>query len=345
MISITCVGDINLKFENQLKFETEIIEIFNKSDIRFGNLETVVSNNEGVPQEKAFNFKASTETFNLLLPLKFDVLNIANNHTLDFGEMLKKDTKKNVSKYGIKIIGENYNSYDSEIIEVKNKKIAFIGVERNKIENFPLLLAKIKQLREEVSYVILSIHWGIELCFSPSPKQRKMAYDLIENGVDIIIGHHPHVLQGIEKYKDGLIIYSLGNFQFKLEKKDIEINQYTEIVEILLDDKKMSIKKYPIFIKENGNPTTKLTKLQLNKYRLIEKKCQFYIENLNYINFIKEVSSYNMEQNLIAWKARKLKKEKYYYLKKIKWFLKPQNILIYILYITKKKIGDSIYGE
>lgn len=337
MISITCVGDINLKFENQLNFETEIISIFNKSDIRFGNLETVVSDKEGIIKEKAFNFKANTETFKLLLPLKFDILNIANNHTLDFGEELKKDTKKIVSQYGIKVIGENFTFYDCEIIKIKDKKIAFIGIERDEIKDFSLLLKKIEQLKKETDYIILSIHWGIELCFSPSPKQKKMAHTLIENGVNVIIGHHPHVLQGIEKYKDGIIIYSLGNFQFKLEKKDIEINQYTEIVEILLDNNKISTKEYPIFIKENGNPTAKLTNLQLKNYNLIKEKCKFYIKNLNYINFIKEVSNYNMEQNLIAWKVRKAKKEKQYYLKKIKWFLRPTNMLMYILYTINKK--------
>ncbi|MCI6152848.1 MAG: CapA family protein [Fusobacterium perfoetens] len=341
MISIICVGDINLKYENKLEFEKEIIDIFKNSDIRFGNLETVVSNKEGIPEEKAFNFKANTEKLELLKPLNFTVLNIANNHTLDFGKKLKIDTKKNVLNYGIKVIGENINSYDIEVLEINNKKIAFMGIEKIKEINYSIFFEKIKEIKKTVDYIIISIHWGVELCFSPTPKQRKIAYDLIENGVDIIIGHHPHVLQGIEKYKNGIIIYSLGNFQFKLEKKDIELNQYTEIVKIIIDDNKIYTEEYPIFIKDNGNPTTKLIKEQLKKYFLIKEKCKFYIKNLNYFNFLNEVSNYNMAQNLIAWRIRKEKREKNYILKKIKWFLTPKNMVIYIFYIFKKVIRGN----
>ena len=75
MISIIYVGDINLKFEGKLEFEKEIINIFKKGDIRFGNLETVVSEKKGIIKEKAFNFKASPKKLELLSPLKFDILN------------------------------------------------------------------------------------------------------------------------------------------------------------------------------------------------------------------------------------------------------------------------------
>lgn len=338
MISIICVGDINLKFEGKLEFEKEIINIFKKGDIRFGNLETVVSEKKGIIKEKAFNFKASPKKLELLSPLKFDILNIANNHTLDFGEDLKKDTKNYVLQQGIKVIGENKRLYDVEILNIKDKKIAFIGIEsyREKIPND--LIDLVKELRKKVEYIVVSIHWGIELCLSPSKKQRRFAHKLIDNGVNIIVGHHPHVLQGVEKYNKGIIIYSLGNFQFEIEKEDIELTQYTNILELLIDKDDVQVKEHPIFILKNGNPTLKLEKETEEKYMQIKKRCNYCIENLTFFNFLKEVSLYNMEQHLIAWKIRKEKKEKNYLLKKIKWFLHPKIIILYILFLINKKL-------
>lgn len=72
----------------------------------------------------------------------------------------------------------------------------------------------IKLAKQHSDFVIISLHWGIENVFYPSPKQIDLAHKLIDSGATIILGHHPHVVQGIEKYKNGLIAYSLGNFQF-----------------------------------------------------------------------------------------------------------------------------------
>lgn len=342
MISIICVGDINLKFKRKLEFEKEIIKIFEKGDIRFGNLETVVSDKDGSIKEKAFNFKANPKKLELLSPLKFDILNIANNHTLDFGEDLKKDTKNHILQQEIKVIGENKESYDIEVLNIKGKKIAFIGIESYDEKTLNNLISLINELKQKVKYVIVSIHWGIEICFSPSKKQRRFAHKLIDNGVNVIIGHHPHVLQGIEKYNKGIIIYSLGNFQFEIEKEDIELTQYTNILELLIDKDDIQIKEYPIFILKNGNPTLKLGKEKEEKYIQIKKRCNYCIENLTFFNFLKEASLYNMEQHLIAWKIRKEKKEKNYLLKKIKWFLHPSILILYIMYIINKKLLKSL---
>lgn len=337
MISLVCVGDINLKFrDKELEFEDEIIDIFNTADLRFGNLETVISNKSGIIEEKAYNFKADIKKLDLLSPLKFDVLNIANNHTLDFGQELKNDTKKNVLEKGIKVIDNNENLYNVEYFDVKNKKIAFIGIQYFDKKNSTKLNNLIKKLKKNVDYVILSIHWGIELCFSPTINQKKWGHELIDNGVDLIIGHHPHVLQAIEKYKKGIIIYSLGNFQFEIEDEDIEFTQYTEIVKIYLSEEKLEVKEYPIFITKEGIPTRKLNLSQLEKYKNLKIKCQSCLKNISYINVLKEMSTYNMEQHMLAWKKRELKKEKNLLIKKLKWFLNPQIMLAYIFYLFNK---------
>lgn len=336
MISIICVGDINLNFEEELKFEKEIINIFEKGNIRFGNLETVVSDKEGSIKEKAINFKANSQKLELLSPLKFNILNIANNHILDFGEDLKKDTKNNILKYGINVIGENLDSYDIKIMNIKNKNIGFIGIQFFDQKKSSVLNKKIKDLKEKVDYVILSIHWGEEICLSPTVKQRKWGHQLIDNGVDIIIGHHPHVLQGIEKYKNGIIIYSLGNFQFKIEKGDVDLTQYSNILELSLGKNGIEVKEYPVFILKNGNPTLILSEERKEKYLNIKEKCSYYIKNLTYFNYLKEMSYYNIPDNLNSWEIRKNKKEKNYLLKKIKWILHPNIMIPYILFLINK---------
>lgn len=347
MISLICVGDINLKFRDNLIFEKEIVEIFKKGNLKFGNLETVVSELGGIPESKAFNFKVKIEKLKLLKELEFDVLNIANNHTLDFGEELKKDTKKNILEENIKVIGENINNnYDIEIFKVKEKNIAFLGIDITEIKDKVKILETIREVKSKVDYLIFSIHWGIELCYSPTINQRKLAYQLIDNGVDIILGHHPHVIQGIEKYKKGIILYSLGNFQFKLEEKIIDLNQYTNIFKLKITEEKIEVETYPVFIQEDGNPTVKLNEKQKIRHKEIQEKCQEYIENLNYFNILKEMSNYPMKQHLIAWKKRKQKKEKNYYLKKIRWFISPKNFVVFFLYLIREifigvKNGDN----
>jgi len=77
-----------------------------------------------------------------------------------------------------------------------------------------LILHQIAGLRDEVDFIVVSLHWDVENVFYPSPAQQRLARNLIDHGVSIILGHHPHVLQGIERYQDGLILYSLGNFNF-----------------------------------------------------------------------------------------------------------------------------------
>ena len=276
--------------------------------------------------------------------LNFDILNIANNHTLDYGLNLKKDTKKNILDSNIKVIGENIDKYDVEIINIKESKIAFIGIDIFSINNFNEILTTIKITKQKSDYLILSIHWGIEFCLCPTIKQRKIAHMLIDNGVDIILGHHPHVLQGIEKYKNGIIIYSLGNFQFKLEKEDIDLNQYTDILKITIDKKNIKIEKYPVFITQDGIPTLELDRKQKKKYNEIINKCDYYIKNLNYFIILNEMSNYFIQQHLVAWKKRKQKNEKNYFFKKVKWFLHPRNVILTTIYFIKK-IFRGEYGD
>ena len=189
-------------------------------------METVLST-EGKEKEKAVPLHISHEKVKYLKEVNFDVLNLANNHIMDLGIAGFNKTLEVLMKNNLQFIGVSNNKYnlDYVIIEKQGIKLGFLAyaqcgevflkesIRINKLE-LKKITKDIEFIKQKCDFVIVSLHWGIENVFYPSPKQINLAHELIESGATIILGHHPHVIQGIEKYKNGLIAYSLGNFQF-----------------------------------------------------------------------------------------------------------------------------------
>jgi len=198
------------------------------SDILFGNLESPLTSDKSLPR-RGFGFTGDPEMARWLKDYGFTVLSVSNNHAFDRGAGGITDTLKYLSKFGIVACGggtEPSEPYQPQIVDVKGTKFAFFAAES--IVNFDStsgksgvafldskkIISEIKKIRNDVDFVIVSLHWGNEYKKHPNTNQIRIAHDFIDNGADVIIGHHPHVLQGIERYKDGLIFYSLGNFIF-----------------------------------------------------------------------------------------------------------------------------------
>lgn len=202
-------------------------------DYVFANLEGAVTNNGlHYPPEMLYDFAFDPETVNSLKDYNFNIFSLANNHLADQGQRGIKETYENLNDLGFYYFGcrdgylspsFSYNNTDvlSEdncsmiITETKNRKIAWLGfsvvyqtIDENKI------IEKIKTAKENSDFVIVSPHWGIEYQTKASDRQRNLAKKMVENGADLIIGHHPHVIQDYEKYQDAYIFYSLGNFMF-----------------------------------------------------------------------------------------------------------------------------------
>lgn len=218
-----CLGfGIKSKFEEQWgsKWRNNILSVTNGSDIVVGNLESPLLDSSLA--EKS-DFYGSPLFAGFIKNCGVNILNIANNHILEHGKIGYKETLKALQDSGIGIVGDNNKVL---YLQKENYKIAvagFCGVDLDRFDNedcFSILneqnikLALDDITANNVDFKIFCFHWGNEYIHIPSLEQRKLAYKLVDAGVDVIIGHHPHVIQPYEQYKNGHIFYSLGNFCF-----------------------------------------------------------------------------------------------------------------------------------
>jgi poly-gamma-glutamate synthesis protein (capsule biosynthesis protein) len=204
-----------------------------EADIVFGNLEAIVSaaNADPAYPDKLYNFHTTADAVPALRKAGFTILTLANNHAMDYGYPAVRKTKTLLEENGIREFGAGRDLNEarhSSIIHVGNTRFGFLGysiahseavyAEKTKPGIAPVRLSDIQTdivaLRGQVDVIIVSLHWGKEYNNKPSERQRSVAHRIIDWGADLILGHHPHVMQGIEIYKGKIIAYSLGNFVF-----------------------------------------------------------------------------------------------------------------------------------
>lgn len=203
-----------------------------KGDIAIANLECPLTDSgNAVLKRPELVFKGSKLNGTALKRSGFDLLNLANNHTMDQGREGLTNTIKLLESSGIRTLGAGMTRSEARkpvFIEKGRKRIGFLGYcdfppegyiyDEDKADvaraDMKSLSKEVKAAREQCDFLVVSFHWGKEFDFYPGDRQREMAHAAVENGADLIIGHHPHVLQGVEEYKGKLIFYSLGNFVF-----------------------------------------------------------------------------------------------------------------------------------
>lgn len=230
-LELLAVGDIFLQTRTDKYPFENVGSILKGKDILFGNLETVLSK-RGNPLPKRVSLRTDPEKVRYLMDAGFSIVNIANNHIMDYGELGLLDTIDVLEKSGIQFVGAGRNigeAISPITFEKNDARLGFVGFTSAGITagekncgcapaNKELLIECVRKLREEVDILVVSLHWGIEYVFYPSPGQQNLARELIDNGADLILGHHPHVIQGIEEYKGRPIFYSLGNCNFRTEQ-------------------------------------------------------------------------------------------------------------------------------
>lgn len=212
---------------------TYVKDLFTQDDLTIANLETPITS-RGVPApDKQFVYKSSPKMADAMKTAGIDVVNLANNHILDQGEQGLLDTFSLLTKSQINYVGAGKDmeeAYRPAVIEKKGISIAVFGFSRVIPEvswyagkNKPGVAATydpikaveaIKKVRDQVDLVIVIPHWGKEKEDQPVDYQRSLAKAYIDAGADLIVGGHPHVLQGFESYKGKWIAYSMGNFIF-----------------------------------------------------------------------------------------------------------------------------------
>jgi poly-gamma-glutamate synthesis protein (capsule biosynthesis protein) len=228
-VTVSSVGDCTIGYDSDLGytgsfpyvfeknnkdyayFFKNTAEIFRNDDITAANLETTFTD-ATVKAQKTYNFKAPADQTQILKEGGIDAVNISNNHIYDYLDEGYEDTKAALSDAGIGFFGEG----SRYIKEVDGVKFGFLGYSAfYSGESFMnKLKADIASLKAEGCIVIVNFHWGIEKAYTPNETQKNVAHYAIDNGADMVIGHHPHVVQSIETYKNKIICYSLGNFCF-----------------------------------------------------------------------------------------------------------------------------------
>jgi poly-gamma-glutamate capsule biosynthesis protein CapA/YwtB (metallophosphatase superfamily) len=205
-------------------------DVLRSADLAFVNFEGSMSD-VGADTGKRFSFRFDPGAIDGFTFAGIDVVALANNHMLDWGRESLCATTEHLRQVDIAYVGAGCSKDDAEmafITDLGETRVAFIAYtefykgayateERGGVAHYDLGLIrdKVQSLREQgVDVVLLSIHWGVEYETRSSQEQQERAKEFIDAGVDVVIGHHPHVAQEIERYGDGWIIYSLGNFIF-----------------------------------------------------------------------------------------------------------------------------------
>lgn len=190
-------------------FFRKVKPVFEADDLTLVNLETTLTTSNKAA-DKSFRFKGDPAYVNILKAGGIEMVNISNNHIHDYLEQGFNDTLKTLRKGGILYSGEGHIAYYS----VKGVNIASIGYTGWNTLIKESLRSDIMEARKKSDIVIVSFHWGEERVFYPDSVQTALGRFCIDQGADVVVGHHPHVVQGIEQYKGKYIVYSLGNFCF-----------------------------------------------------------------------------------------------------------------------------------
>lgn len=344
---------------------SEIKDFLRQGDIVLGNFEGVLSHKVR-DKNKCLDltFCGLPEFGDALARAGFNVINIANNHSFEHGPETFLETIDHLRKAGLKICGLRSNGpgYYSEpvVLTLNGCRIGILGYNWVGVNNFPevdryiaqshdslvnytwerdkkpeiptskansQVIGDIRGLRKEVDVVILMAHWGYEFVTVPPYKLTLEAQAFIEAGANIIIGSHPHVLQGVQKYRGGFIFYSLGNFIFDSRARK---QKHTAVLEVTLDKRQnISYKFTPLYINRFFQPKVASSKQERYVKMGIAKSSQTLV-------------SFNKKETLDDDKVYR-DYEKYYNASKlfsiINHFIAIREDLAVIRLIFKKGVG------
>ena len=193
-------------------FFQNVKSIFDSDDLTIVNMEGTLTESTS-RQDKTYAFKGPAEYTQILTDGGVEAANLANNHSRDYGEQSYTDTIAALDAAGITSFG-----YDrTAVMDVNGVKVGLVGTYElaDGMGCEDEMISNIKAVEEQgAQIVIVSFHWGLEKENYPTENQVNLAHSAIDNGADLVLGHHPHVLEGIEVYNGKNIVYSLGNFCF-----------------------------------------------------------------------------------------------------------------------------------
>lgn len=294
-------GDVNLSEDSKpvAKYDAsgqniteclseDLLDEMKAVDVMMLNNEFAYSTRGTKTPNKSYTFRAHPKRVNILKEMGVDIVSLANNHALDYGPDALADTFDTLDSAEIDYVGagKDMNRAKEPIYyNVGGRKIAFVAASRviydvswyateaklGMVGTYDpaLILGSIKEAKQNSDFVVIFVHWGVERNNYPEAYQRTMARQYIDAGADAVIGCHPHVMQGVEYYKNKPIAYSLGNYWFNSSKKE------SGMVKLYVDtDNSIRFQLLPVM---NKNTKT---------YLLTEES-----EKKAYYNFMRKISS------------------------------------------------------
>ncbi|MBA4337003.1 hypothetical protein C0416_04515 [bacterium] len=223
-ITLLGVGDMmlgryvrTLMDKNGMNYPFEkITHELNGIDYIFSNFEGPIKEQE-VATQKSISFRFKPDVVWVVKNAGINIVSIANNHALDQGWGGRDDTMKFLKEAGIYYFGHPKNEAEENVYigQIADKTVAFVGFDDTIFKVDEESAKKmIQELDIVADYVVVSIHWGVEYVHQPTERSQMLAHMFVDSGADIVIGHHPHVVQTMEIYNETPIFYSLGNFVF-----------------------------------------------------------------------------------------------------------------------------------
>jgi poly-gamma-glutamate synthesis protein (capsule biosynthesis protein) len=228
-----------------------------KYDLVVATLEGPITNNQSVssgtvPGSKYnYFFTMDPSVAETLKKHNIGLVNIGNNHILDFGAQGLLATKKYLENANVGYFGEP-DGQKSIIKDFNNIRIAFIGYNEFYRDERQSSIDEVKKLKPLSDIVIVYCHWGIEYQKKPTNAQKELAYKFIDAGADFVVGSHPHVIQTTEEYKGKKIYYSLGNFIFDQHFSEDVRRGLGVILEIKKNSKELRFNEINFYLQSNG---------------------------------------------------------------------------------------------
>lgn len=248
VVEVVAVGDILLDRGVARRIERDgvrvvfarVRDILRSADTAFGNLECPLAASCDRRAQR-ISFRANPRYVHSLTDAGFDILSLANNHSMDCGRAGLLETMRNLKQSGLRWCGAGGTSAEAEapvVLNVKGIRIAFVGftaiapaASETLKDGRPTIASASREAlarsvaaaRLEADVVLVSIHWGVEYAYRPTGEQVELAHAAVEAGADVILGHHTHTLEGMElierrsstgEARYALVAYSLGNFAF-----------------------------------------------------------------------------------------------------------------------------------
>lgn len=272
----------------------EIRDVFSQSDYNIVNLEAPVTESTSKILKTGPHLKSEKEsTLEVLKALNINLCTLANNHVLDYDEQGVLDTINFCKEHNIQTVGAGKNKEEAAKVFYKDSpvgKIAIINIAENEwasatdtnagANGMDLIddVKAIQKAKEESDFVFVIVHGGHEYYNLPSPRMQKQYRFYIDNGADIVVGHHTHCISGMETYKNKPIYYSLGNFLFT--KSSVYEEWYKGMILEVEITTSNEIRTTPIFVKQQKD-SFELSLLKDNELNEVEQRFENYSQIIN----------------------------------------------------------------